>query len=112
MPRWLDIPLRSLKYVLMPFFLFIVVSMTAEALNEFMLAPFSIIADVKMLNFFRSISITGMAVIALLVVLSVFIQNFWCRFLCPYGALMGLVDVEPGADSPGRTGLHRLRQVQ
>ena len=91
MPRWLDIPLRSLKYVLMAFFLFIVVSMTAEALNEFMLAPFGIIADVKMLNFFRNISITGMAVIASLVVLSVFIQNFWCRFLCPYGALMGLV---------------------
>jgi len=90
-PRWLDIPLRSLKYVLMAFFLFIVVSMTAEALNEFMLAPFGIIADVKMLNFFRNISITGMAVIASLVVLSVFIQNFWCRFLCPYGALMGLV---------------------
>jgi polyferredoxin len=25
------------------------------------------------------------------VVLSVVIQNFWCRFLCPYGALMGIV---------------------
>jgi polyferredoxin len=36
-------------------------------------------------------SITGMAVIGSLVVLSVFIKNFWCRFLCPYGALMGLV---------------------
>jgi len=21
---------------------------------------------------------------------SVFVQNFWCRFLCPYGALLGL----------------------
>jgi polyferredoxin len=90
-PRWLDIPLRSLKYVLMAFFLFIVVSMTAEALNDFMVAPFGIIADVKMLNFFRNMSITGMAVIGSLVVLSVFIKNFWCRFLCPYGALMGLV---------------------
>jgi polyferredoxin len=30
-------------------------------------------------------------VIAVLVLLSIFIQNFWCRFLCPYGALMGLV---------------------
>jgi dissimilatory sulfite reductase (desulfoviridin) alpha/beta subunit len=27
------------------------------------------------------------------VFLSVNIQNFWCRFLCPYGALMGLVSV-------------------
>jgi polyferredoxin len=23
-------------------------------------------------------------------VASVFVQNFWCRYLCPYGALMGL----------------------
>lgn len=90
-PRWLDIPLRSLKYILMAFFLFIVVSMSAEALNDFMLAPFGIIADVKMLNFFRDMSITGVAILLSLVVLSVFIKNFWCRFLCPYGALMGLV---------------------
>jgi polyferredoxin len=90
-PRWLDIPLRSLKYILMAFFLFIVVSMSAEALNDFMLAPFGIIADVKMLNFFRDLSITGVAVLLSLIVLSVFIQNFWCRFLCPYGALMGIV---------------------
>jgi polyferredoxin len=90
-PRWLDIPLRSLKYILMGFFLFIVVSMTAEALNDFMLAPFGIVADVKMLNFFREMTLTGVTVIAALVLLSVFVQNFWCRFLCPYGALMGLV---------------------
>jgi polyferredoxin len=90
-PRWLDIPLRSLKYILMAFFLFIVLSMSAEALNDFMAAPFGIIADVKMLNFFREIGVTGLLVLGALVLLSIFIQNFWCRFLCPYGALMGLV---------------------
>ncbi len=93
LPRWLDIPLRSLKYILMAFFLFLVVSMSAEALNEFMVAPFGIIADVKMLNFFLELGLIGFSVIASLVLLSVFIQNFWCRFLCPYGALMGLVSV-------------------
>ncbi|MDR3745585.1 MAG: 4Fe-4S binding protein [Acidobacteriaceae bacterium] len=90
-PRWLDIPLRGLKYLLMSFFLFIVISMSAEALNDFLLAPFGIIADVKMLNFFCHMGIVGMAVVVMLIVLSLFIQNFWCRFLCPYGALMGLV---------------------
>jgi polyferredoxin len=90
-PRRLDLPLRSLKYLLMAFFLFIVISMSAEALNDFLAAPFGIIADVKMLNFFREISLLGMAVLALLMLLSVVIQNFWCRFLCPYGALMGIV---------------------
>ena len=90
-PRWLDLPLRSLKYLLMALFLFIVISMSAEALDDFMVAPFGIIADVKMLNFFREIGIVGVGVLASLVILSVFIQNFWCRFLCPYGALMGIV---------------------
>jgi polyferredoxin len=28
--------------------------------------------------------------LAALVVASVFVQNFWCRYLCPYGALTGL----------------------
>ncbi len=91
LPRWLDIPLRSLKYLLLAFFLFIVLSMSAAALSEFMQAPFGILADVKMLNFFRNIGIAGIAVLCILVVLSVIIQNFWCRFLCPYGALLGLV---------------------
>jgi polyferredoxin len=91
LPRWLDLPLRSLKYILMTFFLFIVVSMSAEALNDFMVAPFGIIADVKMLNFFRDLGLVGAAVLASLVLLSIFIKNFWCRFLCPYGAMMGIV---------------------
>jgi polyferredoxin len=28
-----------------------------------------------------------------LVVASVLVQNFWCRYLCPYGALMGLASL-------------------
>jgi polyferredoxin len=91
LPRWADLPLRSLKYILMAFFLYLVVSMPAAALNEFMVTPFGIIADVKMLNFFRELGLVGAIVIGSLLVLSVFVQNFWCRFLCPYGALMGLV---------------------
>jgi polyferredoxin len=91
LPRWLDISLRSLKYLLLAFFAFIVISMPAEALNDFLTAPFGIIADVKMLNFFRHIGIIGIAVLATFVILSVLIKNFWCRFLCPYGALMGIV---------------------
>jgi polyferredoxin len=90
-PRWLDVSLRSLKYVLMAFFVYIVASMSAGALEEFMLAPFGIIADVKMLNFFRELSVVGIGVLLSLVLLSVVIQNFWCRYLCPYGAMMGIV---------------------
>jgi polyferredoxin len=51
------------------------------------------VADVQMLNFFRNLSGTAAAVLILLAGLSLFIQNFWCRYLCPYGALMGVVAV-------------------
>jgi polyferredoxin len=92
-PFWLDLPLRSLKYILLAFFVFIVFTMSQQQLGEFLKSPFSIVADVKMLNFFRYIGTVGIAVIAILAFLSLLIQNFWCRFLCPYGALMGLVSV-------------------
>jgi polyferredoxin len=91
LPRWLDIPLRSLKYILLAFFVYVVATLDADGLQQFLLAPFGIIADVKMLNFFRHMSVIGIAVIVTLVLLSLMIQNVWCRFLCPYGALMGLV---------------------
>jgi polyferredoxin len=50
-------------------------------------------ADVKMLYFFRHLSETAAVTLAVLLVLSFFFQNFWCRYLCPYGALMGLAAI-------------------
>jgi ferredoxin len=44
-----------------------------------------------MLNFFRHVGTTGAIVLAALLVGSVFVKNLWCRYLCPYGALVGLV---------------------
>lgn len=89
-PWWIDIPLRSLKYLLLSFFGFVIAKMSAEALTDFMQQPYGIIADVKMLNFFRHIGETGAIVLGVLMLLSLMIQNFWCRYLCPYGALMGI----------------------
>jgi polyferredoxin len=43
-----------------------------------------------MLNFFRHIGETGLIVLGVFAAASVFVPNFWCRFLCPYGALLGL----------------------
>ena len=93
LPLWLDVSLRSLKYVLLAFFVYVVATLSADGLQQFLLAPFGIIADVKMLNFFRHLGVIGVAVLVTLVLLSVMIQNAWCRFLCPYGALMGIVSI-------------------
>jgi polyferredoxin len=93
LPRWADIPLRGLKYLLLGFFVLIIGSMSAEAIQEFMQTPYGLVADVKMLNFFRNMGGTAAIVVAALALLSTIVQNFWCRYLCPYGALMGLVSV-------------------
>ena len=93
LPRWTDLPLRSLKYILLGLFLYAVGSMSAASLRAFMESPYGLIADVKMLNFFRFLSLTGAIVLLILVLISVVIQNFWCRYLCPYGALVGLASL-------------------
>jgi polyferredoxin len=64
--------------------------MPVDAIRAFLDGPYGLIADVKLLNFFRYLSIGGAITLALLVILPVFVQNFWCRYLCSYGALLGL----------------------
>lgn len=93
LPRWLDIGLRGLKYLLLGFFAWAVSSMAVDELASFMSTPYGLIADVKMLNFFRHMGETGAIVVGVLVVASLFIQNFWCRYLCPYGALLGITSL-------------------
>ena len=93
LPRWVDWPLRCLKYLLLGFFLWAVGNMSVEAIRGFLASPYGLVADVKMLNFFRRMDRRAAIVIAVLLVGSVFVQNFWCRYLCPYGALLGLVSL-------------------
>lgn len=93
LPRWVDVPLRGLKYLILAFFAGIIVTMSVAALQSFMFSPYGMVADVKMLNFFRDIGSTGLLVLAMLALLSMLIQNFWCRYLCPYGALLGVVSL-------------------
>ncbi|MCL2659328.1 MAG: 4Fe-4S binding protein [Acidobacteriaceae bacterium] len=93
LPRWIDVPLRGLKYLLLGFFIFVIGMMSVESLLDFMRSPYGMIVDVKMLNFFRHMSATAAIVVVLLAALSLVIQNVWCRYLCPYGALMGIASL-------------------
>lgn len=90
LPRWLDIPLRGLKYLLLSFFLYIALSMPAQGIQLFLMSPYGIIIDVKMLNFFRHIGMATLVCVIIFAIASLFIRNVWCRYLCPYGALLGL----------------------
>jgi polyferredoxin len=96
--RWADVPLRALKYILLGLFVYAVASMSPAAILAFMRSPYGLIADVKMLYFFRFLSLTAALVLGVLFLASICVKNFWCRYLCPYGALMGL----PALLSPTR----------
>lgn len=87
--RWLDYPLRSLKYLLAFYFVSSILQMDVEALKQFIYSPYNKMADVKMYMFFADITSFALWTIIILMSLSLFIQNFWCRYLCPYGAILG-----------------------
>ena len=93
LPHALDIALRGIKYILMGLFVYVVADMSVAGIRQFLDSPYGMVNDVKMLNLFRELGMTGAIVMAILVVGSIFVQNFWCRYFCPYGALMGLVSL-------------------
>ncbi len=94
LPTWLDYPLMSLKYLLLLFFAYaIFVTMTSQQIREFLVTPYNKVADIKMLYFFTHLSPTAVWTLVILTALSFVLPYFWCRYLCPYGALIGLVSI-------------------
>ncbi len=90
--KYIDYPLRSIKYILMGFFIYIIlIKMTNKELLSFLEQPYWKIADVKLLIFFTDMSITTGIVLIMLVFFSIIYKNFWCRYFCPYGALVGIL---------------------
>lgn len=90
-PVWLDLPLRSIKYLLLLFFVWAIATMSVESLNLFIYSPYNKVADIKMYLFFAEISSFSVIVILILILFSIVIKNFWCRYLCPYGAFLGFL---------------------
>jgi len=91
LPKFLDYPLRGIKYFVMFFFVYAVIGMSAIVLKSFLDAPYNIVADIKMYYFFAEISRFSLIAIGIFFLLSIVIRNFWCRYLCPYGALLGVI---------------------
>jgi len=107
--RPLDRLLRGLKYGLLLFFLnAILLGMSAQAVRGFLSTPYWAAADVKMLHFFTRPSLLSICIVAMLALLALPLRNFWCRYLCPYGALLGLLSllspVKVRRDAGGCTG--------
>jgi polyferredoxin len=89
--KWLDYPLRSIKYLLLLFFVYSIIRMDIPTLREFIYSPYNKVADIKMYLFFANISSFTLWTLIIFASLSIVIKNFWCRYLCPYGALLGFL---------------------
>jgi polyferredoxin len=90
--KFIDISLRSLKYILLGLFVFLIgIAMAPTMMLLFMITDYYKVVDVRMMKFFTEMSALTLWVLIALVVLSFLYKNFWCRYLCPYGALLGLV---------------------
>ena len=93
LPKIPDRLLGLIKYGLLFFFIFTIFSMPTPALDQFIQSPYNQFADVKMLNFFTHISPRAAGIMGALALISFLIPHFWCRYLCPYGALLGLISL-------------------
>lgn len=90
-PTWLDRALMSLKYLLLAFFGYVVLwQMDVPAIEAFMYGQYNIAVDAKMLLFFTDMSRTVAISLVVLAAASYLVKHFWCRYLCPYGAMLGL----------------------
>jgi len=91
-PRLLDRWLGAIKYALLAFFLVsIVLFMDEAAIQSFQTSPYNLTADAHLLRFFAAPSTTFLCVIGLVAAAGLVFRNAWCRWLCPYGALLGLL---------------------
>ena len=87
-----DVSLRSLKYLLLGLFLFLIgIAMPPNMMALFFIADYYKVVDVRMMKFFTEMTTITMWVLIALAALSLLYKNFWCRYLCPYGALLGLL---------------------
>jgi len=93
LPRWADAPLRGVKYLLLGFFLWAIWNMDGPVLEAFLDSPFNAVADIRMYWFFAHLSGLALGTVLALAALSLLVQNLWCRYLCPYGALLGLLSL-------------------
>jgi len=84
--RLMNVP----KYLLLAGFGWAALSMSPAEAEAFLRAPFNMVADTRMLLFFEHPGVATLAVLGVLAAVSVVVPAFWCRALCPYGALLGL----------------------
>ena len=115
-PRLADRMAGAVKYLLLAFFLTsIFVLMDAASTRQFLASPYNLTADAHLFKLFLHPSSTFLTVLGVLAVAGLVFRNAWCRWLCPYGALLGLLGrVGPCAvtrDADSCDGCQRCRRA-
>ncbi len=93
LPRWLDIPLRGVKYLLLSFFLYIALLICRSGDSLFYVVALQRGDGRKNARFLSSYGDRDINQRDRFADCSLFIRHAWCRYLCPYGALMGVVSL-------------------
>ncbi len=99
LPAWLDRPLRWLKYVLLGLILWGSLTAVVPPLQPF--CPYRTLFTLHLT------SLINWSVLIGFVLLSLTVERFWCRYLCPLGAALSLFN----AIAPWHVELHRERCV-
>lgn len=90
-PAWLDWPLRMLKYLILAGLLYIIIGMPAAGIPGYLNSNYHKIADLKMALFFITPGLVTLLCFGFILSLSAWRRQGFCRYICPYGALLGLV---------------------
>lgn len=91
-PKLLDRSAGAIKYLLLGFFLLSIFAlMDGPSARQFLTGDYNLTADASLFRLFAHPSRTFLAVLGVLALLGLVFRNAWCRWLCPYGALLGLL---------------------
>ncbi|NJB68802.1 polyferredoxin [Desulfobaculum xiamenense] len=114
-PRWMHKGLFVFKYMLFAPFALTVLRMGVPEIESFLFSSYNISADAHMLAFFLYPSTATLIVVTTLALLGLVVPYFWCRYMCPYGAMLGLFSLaSPLAitrDASACTGCGRCSRV-
>lgn len=92
-PSWLDWLLRTIKYWLLAALIYLVIAMPAPMLPQYLQGYYHKIADLKMAYFFASPTFVSLTVFIGILLIASWRRQGFCRYICPYGALLGIVSV-------------------
>ena len=89
----IDAWLRRLKYLLLLLFLGYAFFRSLPELESFLGSSGQALSDTRLAGFFRHPSFPTALIIIMLLLLSLRLRNPFCRYLCPYGALLAIASV-------------------